>query len=271
MSDEVESIEEVDSLPAYIAGVLEIKRRWEGTYGADDLWFRGVCDASFKLLPGAYWRQKCDENSLFLSFKSMVPSYINREPLDNWEWYYLMQHYGLPTRLLDWTESALVALYFAVSSADLNNIPCVWVLMPGHLNRLTHKHDQPYVLMPDGPDSATWLPPICGRGKKVHELVGSENYKDNRYPLAIFPKRYNPRIVAQRGTFTVHGIEETPIEELLLRVSGADPAPIAKVTLKAGTSASLRNDLRMLGIDRISLFPEPASVADELKEVYGVV
>jgi hypothetical protein len=101
-------------------------------------------------------------------------------------------------------------------------------------------------------------------------LEGSKNFKDNNYPVAIFPKRFNPRIVAQRGTFTVHGIEETPIEELLLRVGGGAPVPIAKLILKAGVAAALRGDLRVLGVDRVALFPEPASVAEELKEIYQV-
>lgn len=269
MNREVESVE-VDSLPSYVAGVLEFKRRWEAEHGAEDIWFRGVRDASLKLLPGAYWRKECDEDSLFLGFKSMVPSYINREPLDNWEWYYLMQHYGLPTRLLDWTESALVGLYFAVASTTGHETPCVWLLMPGHLNRLTHKYDKAYVITPEGPDTATWLPPVCGRRKEVRLLVGSKNYKDNSYPIAIFPKRFNPRIVAQRGTFTVHGVDETPIEELLLQVADGAPVPIAKLTVKAGAAAGLRGDLRFLGVDRVALFPEPSSVAEELKEIYQV-
>ena len=38
-----------------------------------------------------------------------------RQPVDKWEWYFLMQHHQAPTRLLDWSDAALVGLYFAVS------------------------------------------------------------------------------------------------------------------------------------------------------------
>ena len=51
-------------------------------------------------------------------------------------WLTLMQHYGLPTRLLDWSESPLVALYFALSSdEDAKADAAVWVLNPMKLNK----------------------------------------------------------------------------------------------------------------------------------------
>jgi hypothetical protein len=56
------------------------------------------------------------------------------DPDDYFGWLFLAQHYGLPTRLLDWSESPLVALYFAVTEGHEDHDGCVWALWPGGLN-----------------------------------------------------------------------------------------------------------------------------------------
>jgi hypothetical protein len=93
---------------------------------ADDfqtIWFRGQGDYSYKLLPsifrqGEEFGVKLNEPLMFQEFKRRSHDKSSNHN-NTYDWLTLMQHYGLPTRLLDWSTNLLVALYFCcISNKD---------------------------------------------------------------------------------------------------------------------------------------------------------
>jgi len=101
-------------------------------------WFRGQSDHKHKLLPSIF-RQgerhgvKFDEHKMFEEFKRRYPDHSSSHKT-TYEWLTLMQHYGLPTRLLDWSSNLLIGLYFCcVSNEDLDG--ALYVFDPTYMER----------------------------------------------------------------------------------------------------------------------------------------
>jgi hypothetical protein len=261
----------VDSIAALVKAVRGIRARWTVWDEKRTVtpWFRGVEDRGYRLLPGFYRPDNghLDETTILADFDSLAPLYLEREPRDEWDWYFTAQHYGLPTRLLDWTENLLIALYFAITSPirDRKAIPCIWMIDASMLNRLTIGVDDDCIIAPVGEFSAHWLP---GRLSEIGEFSYKGRTYKNRLPMAIMPRRATRRILAQQGMFTVHGTENINLTDVFATASRKQRL-IACIEINPASIELLRADLRLLGMNRLSVFPELQQIGMHVKDTYA--
>ena len=221
------------------------------------LWFRGHGDATWSLDPGWYrsgppgegvgddWY---NEATLLRDFSLRAPRYLQAVPATNWEWLFLMQHFGLPTRLLDWSESALIGLYFALRDHRGDADAAVWVLNPWWLNKQSLGQYE----VPAAGDElvAEWAPRQDGRVKA-------------KLPVAIKPVHATVRISVQKGFFTIHGTERGALDRLAGR--GNKGPQLRKLILPKHAIADMRRDLSIAGITETVIFPELDGLCREIK------
>ena len=216
------------------------------------IWCRGHGNESWPLLPAFYRYDppKRSEHALLTKFRQSATMLVERPASDSFDWMFLMQHYGVPTRLLDWSESPLVALYFSVGSLEGED-GALWILKPSELNKHAHIRTAE----------------VDGHVPSFHDEE-LQNYtieslrspdRSNLYPLATIATRNSTRIQAQLGVFTIHHRDPVPIENV------GDRSHVRKLRIASGRKATLRRELALLGFSRFQLFPELESVGDILR------
>jgi len=244
-------------------------RQLLGAADDEECFFRGQSDMSFELLPTLQRKARqhgwsddqmlAKEDAFFWEFQARAHD-LHGLSFDDWDYLFAMRHHGVPTRLLDWTESFGVALYFAVKSERpaATNRPCIWVLNPYALN-----------------EESEW-----GRDLVAPRYLGWDEEEETFYtygdliieqlinwewPVAIYPMQRMARMRAQRGWFTIHGTDSRPIEKIA-------PECVLRIDFDGQSEEESRDLLDLLGFDQFAIFTDLDSLADSLtsKNVEGV-
>jgi hypothetical protein len=224
---------ELDSMRDYLDLIKRNKEENIRNGNPIEFAFRGQ-RADYPLIPKiCRLRPKGDlmiiEKTLLTEFKRSNPLLVQQPgPLNDWDYLTLGQHFGLPTRLLDWSTNALTALWFAVSGHTTEWLPAtaysvVWILMPT---------DEDYDFDPE----------------QTHPFALPET------------KIFRPRLIKQRinnqsGLFTVPSTEEM-LNNNYMNESDSFDKKLIKVKIPAGSLGDIRNELNTTGINAFTIFPE---------------
>jgi len=174
------------------------------------------------------------EKTLFDSFKRQARIYMATSPENDWEWLAYAQHYGLRTRLLDWSKNPLTALYFAISNQSNSSNVWVYVYDFGYLQ--------------DGHHHMIDLnKPPCNNPLDYPEQI-------NRF----IPPIIDTRMATQQSVFTIQADPFEIIEDENLR----------ELVIKSSSKEDIRKQLHRIGVNQVSLFPDLEGLSKNLTWVW---
>jgi len=240
---------EIRSLPDALSVIAEVQEAFP-----QEPWWRGQGVAA-PLIPSVHRppdRGASYEANIAIKFVQRAPTRHADCPAagDLTRWLFLMQHYRLPTRFLDWTEGPLIALFFAVEGQDdTEEDGVLWALDPFVMNGTMH-------------GQAGILQPGHKRAEKLVHLAYSELPATEDSVAALITEEIDLRMMVQLSGLTIHGSAK-PLENY-------DQAPqfLRSYVIPADAKPGLLRDLQHLGVRSRNLFPDLEHLAGDSKDLY---
>jgi hypothetical protein len=235
------------------------RRRDSGVY-------RGDADVRLPLLTsldklgGRSPHSKADlEEHILRNFIRYSRPHFQTPPVNEWEVLVTAQHHGLPTRLLDWTYSPLVAAHFA-TVGDHQSDRVIW--------RLDWKSVHRCFGLPELALLIEDLEGILGGDRPMTPWNLFSRAGDAKPFACMFePPSLNARIVAQSATFTLCSDKRVPFDRFL--ESHGLGSTLTKFIIPSGEAARFRDQLDLVSVDERRLFPDLDGVAAEMKRYYS--
>ena len=249
----------INSLEHYLRVVRKDTSDWK--LSGCPPWFRGQSTCAKPPLPGILRHKEITEADINSKFFKMAPMFGEAPAKEDYpEWLYLMQHVGVPTRLLDWSEGALIGLFFALSDPKEEDAG-VWVLNPLEFNKATIGKCS----FPEPGDIE-----FDQRCQLAFYGSESDQKPELKHPIAIIPRYTHKRMKSQKSCFTLHGTSVKDFEQILKDLDVEKGKLLRRYRIPKAKIKPILKDLRLMGITYSTIFPDLDGLALDLKNAYLV-
>jgi hypothetical protein len=277
-----------NSLGKYLSVVANVRQQWRIPKHLE-LWFRAedLRHHSTRLQPGVYRsrnsgkRKSVDklleiDNDLYREFGRCATQLSAPDANaieDEWDSYFLMQHHGVPTRLLDWSDGSLIALHFAISKKK--RVPesgsVIYMLDPHWLTKLLRQH-------PDRKDAINRWKQFAKKHpsdydeddwERLYLPAEKDEIKNKLLKTPVTPMLWDSphvtrRIAAQRSRFMIFGTDSL----WLVNVAKERGSRLMAIKVPKNAISNIRQELKDAGITESVVFPDFDGLGRELKQVW---
>jgi hypothetical protein len=231
--------------------------------------YRGVTDSECALLTSLDRLGGCNpphtkahlEEHILRNFIRYAEPFLNRPNVNVWELLITAQHHGLPTRLLDWTYSPLVAAHFATLRRDIPGDRLIWRLDWRKLHEFFEL--KPLAFLVSDLDQA-----LREKGyESAWDLFTSEPDGKRPFICMLEPPGLDARIIAQSAAFTLSSVKTQSFDKILQQSRLTDC--LTQFVIPEEKVDYLRDQLDLCSVDERSLFPDLDGIAAEIKRYYS--